>query len=255
MNINVNGINTEYIVHGEGCDVLVLHGWGADIGTVMPIVNALSPFFRVWALDLPGFGKSGIPPETWDVYSYADFVKAFTDKMKIENPVLIGHSFGGRISIILAGKKMMPVKKLILTDSAGILPKRGAGYYLRVYLYKFMKKAAAACGKISKSAEESIKNMFGSSDYKNADPVMKKIMVRVVNEDLTYLLENIERPSLLIWGENDDATPVSDGRLMEKLIPDAGLVVLSGAGHFSYLDKPVDFAVIVRKFLEPEMKK
>ncbi len=250
MEITIDGLKINYETSGEGKDILILHGWGVNIGTVRPIIKALDPYFKVWALDLPGFGGSAVPPEDWDVYSYADFIVKFAGKVGISNPILIGHSFGGRISIILAAKKMLDINKMILTGSAGVKPKHGADYYLKVYSYKLMKKAARCIGAFSKTAEEKIKGMFGSEDYKNANPVMRKIMVKVVNEDLTYLMPDIKASTLLIWGENDDATPVSDGKLMEKLIPDAGLVVLSGAGHFSYLDKPGDFNVIANKFLE-----
>ncbi len=252
METVIDGIKVYYETAGEGKDILILHGWGANMAAVRPIMKAYEPYFKVWALDLPGFGGSDVPPETWDIYSYAGFVKEFAEKVGIKNPILVGHSFGGRISIILAAKKMMDITKMILVDSAGVKPAHGADYYIKVYSYKLMKKAAKCIGIFSKTAEEKIKGKFGSEDYKNANPTMRTVMVRVVNEDLTHFMPEIGVPTLLIWGENDDATPVSDGKVMEKLIPDAGLVVLAGAGHFSYLDRPGDFNVITNKFLEPD---
>ena len=254
MIVNIDGIDINYEVTGEGADVLVLHGWGANIQAVAPVVNSLMGKMRVWAIDFPGFGKSTLPPENWDVYSYAELVKKFTEIMGIEKPVLIGHSFGGRVCIILAGKKMIDINKIVLVDAAGIKPKRGAGYYAKVYSYKVAKKVASLIGKFSKQTEENIKSLFGSSDYKNANPVMRTVMVRVVNEDLKYLLPQIEESTLLIYGSEDDATPVSDAKIMEKLIPDSGLVVLEGAGHFSYIDKAAQFGAVLRKFLENDMK-
>lgn len=250
MKESICGLNINYEVFGHGRDVLILHGWGANINTVMPVVKMIEKCFRVWVLDFPGFGNSEIPPESWDVYSYADFVQKFINQLNIQKPILIGHSFGGRISIILAAKKLIEISKIILIDSAGVLPKRGIDYYFKVYTYKSMKFIAEAVGKISKDLENSIKGKFGSSDYKNADPVMRKIFVRVVNEDLTYLFPKVKVPALLIWGENDDATPLSDARLMEKLMPDAGLAVLKNAGHYSYIDKSADCNIIINKFLE-----
>lgn len=252
MKTLIENININYQVFGEGKDVLVLHGWGAEIATIMPVANALSAKFKVWLLDLPGFGESDLPGEDWDVYSYADFVKKFADSMGITNPILIGHSFGGRLSIILAGKKIMNSPKIILVDSAGIKPKRGFDYYAKVYSYKAMKRVAALVGKMSKELEEKIKSKFGSSDYKNASPVMRKVFVRVVNEDLTYLLKDIDCPTLLFWGENDDATPLSDAKKMEKLIPDAGIVTVPGGGHYSYLDNFPMFSAVANKFLEKD---
>lgn len=254
LEIQLMGCNVHYKIEGAGQDVLILHGWGANMDTVEPIFQLCRRNFRTCSIDLPGFGKSGKPPADWDVYSYAEFVKAFAQQVEIHNPVLIGHSFGGRLSIILSGKQMMGIHKIILVDSAGILPKRGIGYYARVYTYKAAKKVAGAIGKLSSSMENAIKEKFGSSDYKNADPLMRTIMVRVVNEDLTYLLPSIKQSTLLIWGALDDATPLSDAKQMEQRIPDAGLVVFEQAGHYSYLDNYGQFCAVVNKFLENDMQ-
>ena len=249
----IENININYEVYGEGKDVLVLHGWGAEIRAIKPIADALSAKFRVWILDLPGHGESDLPPENWDVYSYADFVKKTADELGIKNPILIGHSFGGRLSIILAAKKLLNPPKIILVDSAGIKPDRGIDYYFRVYTYKLAKRVAACAGKLSKSLEDRIKSKFGSSDYKNAAKALRSVFVRVVNEDLTYLLKDINCPTLLFWGENDDATPLSDAKKMEQLIPDAGIVTVPGGGHFSYLDNFPMFNAVANKFLEKDV--
>lgn len=248
--INIDGINVNYETFGEGHDLLILHGWGANIGAVMPMVNAWQDKFKVWAVDLPGFGKSDLPQEDWDVYSYADFVGKFITRTGMENPILVGHSFGGRLCIILAANKIVSPEKIILVDSAGVKPKHGINYKIKVYSYKLAKKAANVIGFFSKETEEKIKSAFGSDDYKNATPVMRNVMVRVVNEDLTYLFDKITPPTLLMWGEKDDATPLADAHVMESKMHDAGLVVLKGAGHFSYIDNMGEFAVITNKFLE-----
>ena len=247
--ISIDGININYETCGEGKDILILHGWGADIRTLSPMVNAWKDGFRVWTIDLPGFGKSEMPGPDWDVYKYAELVQKFVSAVGIENPILVGHSFGGRLCIILAANRMIECDKIILVDAAGIKPKHGIVYKAKVYSYKLAKKIAKVAGLFSKETEEKIKSLFGSSDYKNANPLMKSVMVRVVNEDLTYLLPKIDKPTLLMWGENDDATPLSDAKLMEKLIPDAGLVVIKGAGHFSYIEQPGYFAAVTNSFL------
>lgn len=254
MEMQLMGCKIHYKIEGEGRDVLILHGWGANMETVEPIFRLCRQHFRTCSIDLPGFGKSSKPPENWDVYSYAELVKAFAEQVGLQCPILIGHSFGGRLSIILSGKQMMDIHKIILVDSAGVLPKHGTGYYLRVYSYKIAKKAAKVAGKISADWENAIKSKFGSADYKNADPLMRTIMVRVVNEDLTYLMPQMQQSTLLIWGENDDATPLSDAKKMEQLIPDAGLAVFAGAGHYSYLDNYGQFCAVVNKFLEDDMR-
>lgn len=250
MNVSVNGININYEIEGSGRDVLLLHGWGTSVDLMRPVFNELKNHCRVCMLDFPGFGKSDSPPEYYDVYSYADLTKAFIEKIGLNDLVIMGHSFGGRIAIILAAKNMVSVKKLVLTDSAGVRPKRGIGYYTKVYSYKTAKAIAKAFGGFSKKAEEGIRKSFGSDDYRALSPSMRQVFVRVVNEDLTYLFKEVNVPALLVWGDKDDATPISDAKIMEKLMPDAGLVILKGSGHYSYLEQLDYFNRVFLNFLQ-----
>ncbi len=253
MFIDIKGTRVHYEVSGAGQPILLLHGWGANLKTFQHVHKFLEPHFKVYSIDFPGFGESHEPPETWSVYDYADFLADFLKSFEIENPILVGHSFGGRVSIIHSGRKN-PVKKLILVDSAGIKPKRKLNYYVRVYTYKFCRNLLTIPGirKFTGGLLTKLKSKFGSSDYKNVSGIMQQTFVKVVNEDLQHFFPNIEVPTLLVWGDRDDSTPVSDGELMEKKIPDAGLVVLKNAGHYSFLDKQHEFLIIIDKFLEKE---
>lgn len=245
-------INLNYIVEGKGKDILVLHGWGANINTVLPIVNLLKDKFRVHALDLPGFGQSQEPKEPIDSFKYADIVKNYIDNMGIKKLTLIGHSFGGKISIILGSKYPELIDKIVLVNSAGLIPKRGLKYYIKVYSFKtisFIYKNLFFWLKNEEKVEKFYKK-FGSTDYKDASGIMRKILVIVVNENLFPLLNKIKAPTLLIWGDKDTATPLYFGKIMEKEIPDSGLVIFEGAGHYSYLDDYQRFAVILRNFLQ-----
>jgi pimeloyl-ACP methyl ester carboxylesterase len=203
---------------------------------------------------MPGFGKSDEPRQAWGSDDYKDTVARFLDSLAIENPILIGHSYGGKVSIRLAAERS--VNKLVLIDSAGIRPTRTMGYYLRVYSYKAAKAVLElpVVSSLFAGTVERFKSRMGSEDYRNASGVMRQTLVRSVNEDVRELLPRIKAPTLLVWGENDTATPVSDGRLMEKLIPDAGLVVFKNAGHFSYLDKLNDFLIVISEFLKKDME-
>ena len=251
MNININSLNINYITEGEGKNILIIHGWGADIETVMPVFNHLKNRFKVYAIDLPGHGKSDKPKEVWGTGDFADTVKTFIDKLGIDDVTLIGHSHGGRISIVLASQYTELINKIILIDSAGIIPKRHFKYYVKVYTFKALKKLYNAFY-FWNDKEERMKKFykkFGSTDYRNAEGIMRDIMVKVVNENLQPLLKNIKSPTLLIWGKDDTATPVYMGEIMEREIPDSGLVVLENAGHFSYLDQFRQFKVIIDNFL------
>ncbi len=244
----VNNLNISYQVAGEGDAVLLLHGWGAEAASFQPVFEWLAQSHTVYALDLPGFGKSQIPPTAWDTSDYAQFVKAFLEEFCIPKVHLIGHSFGGRISIILSAEHPEKVDKLILVDSAGIRPPRTTKYYLRVGIAK-VGKLLRRSGKPGIWLANAMSARAGSKDYQEAGE-MRTTLVKVVNQDLRALLPRISASTLLVWGEHDKDTPVSFGRIMEQEIPDAGLVILKEAGHFSYLDQFPQFCRIVASFLK-----
>ncbi|HHV38501.1 MAG TPA: alpha/beta hydrolase [Tepidimicrobium sp.] len=254
MKISIDGIEINYIEEGKGKTVLILHGWGANIDTVLPIVNLLKPHFRVYALDLPGFGGSGEPREVFGSKDYAKVIKGFLDAMKIQKVILIGHSFGGKISILLGLSHPEMVDKMVLIDSAGLIPKRGLTYYTRVYAFKILKFLYRSIFFWMKNDEkmEKFYSKFGSKDYQAADGIMRNILVKVVNENLYPILKDLKPSTLLIWGDEDMATPLYMGKIMEREIPDSGLVVLKGAGHYSYLDDFDRFALILKAFLLPK---
>jgi pimeloyl-ACP methyl ester carboxylesterase len=246
--VDINGIRTRWRQAGTGPPVLVLHGWGAKIEAVDPIIRALSPQLTVFAVDLPGFGETALPPAPWGVTDYADWTRALMDELGLDRPSIVAHSNGGRIAIHLATHHPERVDKLILIDSAGIRPKRGLRYYRRVALAKTAKHAARLLGRPGRALQQRVFARTASSDYANAGP-LRPTFVKLVNEDLTPLLSRIRASTLLIWGDQDDATPLSNGQTMERLIPDAGLVVLKGAGHFSYIDQPQRFGRVAAHFL------
>lgn len=248
--LDVDGLRTRHLVRGSGQPVLVLHGWGACIEAVEPIVSALEPLATVHALDLPGFGESALPPHPWGVEEYQAFVAAFMDAVGVERASIVAHSNGGRIAIRMAATEPQRVDKLVLVDSAGIRPRRTLRWYRRVALAKAGKHAARMLGDPGERLRERLVSKAASADYLAAG-AMRPTLVRLVNADLRGHLPQIGASTLLIWGAEDTDTPPSDGQLMERLIPDAGLVLLDGAGHYSYLDQQARFGTIVRHFLAP----
>ena len=231
-----------------GPTVVVLHGWGASSAAVASIQRCLEAEHRTIAPDLPGFGASDRPPRAWGSADYAALVRRFLEQLGIERASLIGHSRGGAIAIVLAATAPELVDKLVLVDSAGIRARRGPKYHARVWAFKAARRAGRGLPRRG-SIGEWLARRFGSDDYRQAGP-MRATLVRVVNEDLRALLPRVTAPTLLIWGERDDATPLPDGRLMEHLIPDAGLVVFPGAGHYAYADDPGRFCRVVSHFLK-----
>lgn len=250
MEINISGIKLNYIIEGQGSPIVVLHGWGANIDTIIPIVNILSEGYKVYALDLPGFGKSEEPKEVFGSYEYVKIVKEFLDEMGIEKASFVGHSFGGKLSIIFGVDYPDLVDKLVLIDSAGLIPKRGLDYYLKVYSFKALRWVYKNLFFWIKD-EDRVKKFyekFGSDDYQDSQGIMRKILVRVVNENLRPLLKEIKAPTLLIWGEDDDATPLYMGKIMEEEIKDSGLVIIEDGGHYSYLDNYGKFTAVIKSF-------
>ncbi|MDE6398467.1 MAG: alpha/beta hydrolase [Clostridiales bacterium] len=217
--------------------LVLLHGWGASSGAMDGAFAYLSSIGRnVYALDFPGFGKSDFPPESWGVYEYADCVQFVLESLGLTKPVLIGHSFGGRIAIILGARSV--ASKLVLTDAAGLKPKTSLKKRWAVRRYK----AAKRKGKAPANA--------GSADYAALSPAMKKVFVRIVNTHLDGLLEKIRVPTLLFWGKEDKDTPPYMARRLHKAIGDSGLVMLDGAGHFAYAERSDVFCAAVRVFTQ-----
>jgi pimeloyl-ACP methyl ester carboxylesterase len=248
--IELGGLRVTIEVTGQGCPLILMHGWGCNHTTVRSIAATAALTHTVYNIDFPGFGSSQEPSEVWGVERYTQIIEELVSKEHLEKPVLVGHSFGGRVAILFASRN--PVEKVILVDAAGIKPKRSLKYYAKVYSFKAGKKFwQLVLGK--EKAQKRIDEMRakrGSSDYAGASPMMRAILSKVVNEDLTDRLPLIKAPSLLIWGENDTATPLADAKKMVKLIPDAGLVSFPGCGHYSFLDNPVQFRAVLSSFLQ-----
>lgn len=251
MFLKIDNMDIFYKKAGQGRKVLLLHGWEGCADSFLPVFNYLSRNFEVYAIDFPGFGQSTVPEKPWGVRDYKNIVLKIMDALKLDSVYIIAHSFGGRVSIMLSSEEPERVQKLVLVDSAGLIPKRGLKYYFKVYKFKFLKRIYVLFtpGKDKQEKLDKFYTRYGSRDYRNAGS-MRQTFIRVVNEDLRKYLPSIKAPTLLIWGDEDRDAPLYFGKIMEKEIPDAGLVVFKGAGHFSYLDRLGDFNIIVSKFLE-----
>lgn len=253
--IIIDGLKLHYKVSGnpQGKPIVLMHGWGCDLHIFKQLELFLSPHFLVYNIDFLGFGKSQEPPQPWGTAEYEANFKAFLVALHIENPILIGHSFGGRIAIRTA--KDTPVHKMILMGSAGIKPTRTLKYYYKVYTFKALRMVAelpVIYTLFGKKMIEERRKKAGSSDYQQASEVMRGTLSKVVNEDLRHFMPQIKASTLLVFGENDTATPVKDAQIMEKLIPDAGLVVIKNAGHYVFLDQLAQVHAIIDSFLQKD---
>lgn len=252
----INGLKTAYSESGpnEAPTILLMHGWGCSYATLASIENLLNKNLHVINVDLPGHGKSEEPPAIWGIEEFTHHIEAFVKAICPTTTMLLGHSFGGRIAILYSSQHP-EIKKNILVDAAGIKPKRPLKYYLKVYSFKAMKhlyRLILGPEKASLALERRRKR-YASADYAAASPIMRGVLSRVVNQDLRYAMPQIKASSLLIWGENDTATPLNDAKIMQRLIPDAGLAALPGCGHYSFLDNPRAFSAILTTFLKQEI--
>lgn len=256
MRINIDNIDVNYIEEGVNSKytILLLHGWGVEIETYRTLIDELKQNFKVYAIDFPGFGRTSNPPENYNVEDYAKLTLEFINRLRLENVVLIGHSFGGRVIIKMVSKLGYKPEKIVLIDSAGVKPKRKPMYHIKTIIYKVVKVIIRIVLGKNKSQKiiSKYRNKRGSADYIAADETMKKVFKNVINEDLVSHFKDVTMPTLLIWGDLDTETPISDAKIMEKEMKDAGLVVIKGAGHFSFLNNLHQVVLIINKFLEEE---
>ena len=251
MQVKVKDWNINYETVGEGEPIIFLHGWLTDLETMRPLANSLSQNFKCYLVDVVGFGKSDLPKEPLNTDGFGDFLKAFVEALNIKNPILIGHSNGGRTILNAAGRNLFSVKKIVLIDSGGIKPKRKLKYYLKVGFYKtgkFFLNILPQTERVEKFKEK-LMSRVGSSDYRNSPQVLKETLKNIVNEDQRKILPNIKAPTLLIWGGLDRDTPISDAKIIESLIPDCGLVEYPYGTHFSYLENLNNVNIVLNKFL------
>lgn len=252
--IKAGEIETAFIKVGSGEEIVIfLHGWGGQIESFAPIYMELAAGYECIVPDLPGFGQSQVPDTPWGVEDYASWLAEFLRALEIKAASFICHSFGGRLGIIQAAAFPETVRKLILTDSSGIKPKRSASYYRKVYTYKLAKYFSTSSIKPVAEFASQIKDRMisqnASKDYQEAG-TLRASFVKIVNHDIRSFLPGIEAPTLLIWGGKDEDTPLSDAKTLEKNIHDAGLVIFEGCGHFAYLEQPQRFCTIVKTFLQ-----
>ena len=219
-------INYEYTDNKSKTSLVFLHGWGQNIEMMKPIADPFKKDYNVLIIDFPGHGKSEEPKEVWKLEDFTDMVHELIQELKIKKPTLIGHSFGGKISIIYASK--YEVSNLVLLSApykASALKKS-----LKVRVLKRLAKVPGL-----KSMANTFKKRMGSTDYKNATPIMRDILVGQVNTDTSENLKKITVPTIIIWGTNDVTVGIENAYEMEKLLKDGAVIPYEGMDHFAYL--------------------
>lgn len=221
-------VNYEFYDNNSNENLIFLHGWGQNIAMMQPIAKPFIKRHNVLILDLPGFGESDEPTEVWSIYDYAEMVNFFVKELKLKNPIIIGHSFGGKIALTYAIK--YDPKKVVLLASP--YKKKIKKESIKLKVLKSLKKVPGL-----NKLENVVKKHMGSTDYRNASEMMRKILVAHVNLDLTSELKKVKCSTLLIWGTNDEHADYEDALELEKSIKDCGLVTYEGCTHYAYLER------------------
>ena len=225
--------------------VVMLHGWGANIDLVWPLALQLARMgYQVFAPDLPGFGQTDPPPRAWRVNDYVEFILAYLNFHQLQQVHLFGHSFGASLGLVLGAQHANRIRTMVLADASGLREQASGLTNKRLQTYKAVRDGLKRVGlnSLSDSLRTAYNARYGSADFQAATGVMRDTFVQVVNEDLRGYAGRVAVPTLLLWGDRDEDTPLSDARLLEKLIPDAGLVIYEGAGHYSYLERTAEAA-------------
>lgn len=234
-----------YIENGTGTPIVFLHGWGRSAADFESLIGSFGTGYRLIAIDLPGHGDSQEPEGDLSLDGLCDTLTKFLKEIDVENPILVCHSFGARLAIKLAAKGEND-NKLIFTGGAGIEIK-SLSFKMKVFHYKWMKLLVNT--PLYKQYKQDLLASSGSADYKNASPVMKRVMSLATSEDLSKSLYKINNQTLLYWGEKDEATPLWQGEMMAERIANSTLITKPNLSHYAFLEDSVDFNKTALQFI------
>lgn len=231
MVFEFNGTSSEYLVsEAAGDAVLFLHGWGGGLCSFAGAFRQVSD----WGMNCVNFAFPKLVPADWGIYDYAALVGEFLKRGGIKRPIVVGHSFGGRVATVLAAQGVCG--KLVLVDAAGMKPKFSLRKKMRIAAYKRAVKAGKPL------------DGFGSMDYNTVVPEMRPVFVRVVNTHLEKLLPFVKCDTLVFWGRADKETPLYMAKRLHRGIQNSRLTVVDG-GHYSYIDCPFAFFRELKTFI------
>ncbi|ABR30354.1 alpha/beta hydrolase [Thermosipho melanesiensis] len=230
------------IIPGNKKNILFLHGWGASFLYYKQIAKKLE--YTSILLDLPGFGKSPIPKKIMTSFDYANVISQFVEFLNLKDVVVVGHSFGGKIAAILASKNPEWMDKLVIISAPGI-KRRNLKLKTKVAIYKILFRIFRTFGfNVNRLREK-----FGSEDYKNSKGIMREILKGVVSEDISEEIKKINKNTLIIWGEFDDAVPIYVAKEYKRLIKNSKLIIYENAGHFPFLENIDRFLKDLKNFV------
>jgi len=242
-------LTTYYFVEGNGPALVFLHGWGSNSTFwFMSTEQLVQAGYSLYFLDLPGFGKTEMPKESFTTQKYADFLTSFVGKLGLKDFVLVGHSFGGKVAVKMgSGGVQNELKGLVLVDASGLphasimtkLKSKAAHALKPLFTPRFMQRT-----------RNKLLRLVGSDDYV-AQPQLRQTFINVIQEHVTFDLPNIQTPTLIVWGSEDDNeySPPKDAHIFNEQIKNSELCMIKGAKHYSFMDKPEEFQKAVLEFI------
>lgn len=233
--------------------IIFLHGWGGEKKSWGPVIQRLKTTYYGYAVDLPGFGESSLE-RVYTLRDYVEDIVLFFKAQGIKKASIIGHSFGGAVSALIAALYPEYIEKLVLIDASGIRPQRSpmqvlfeevVGVGRVIFRLPGLRRAFPLARKMLYSI-----GPLRYSDYAVLrDPIWQKTCVNILREDISNILVTITCPTLLLWGSEDRDTPLSYGERMHALIPQSNLFVLRGRSHFAYMEDLEVTCAQLRRFL------
>ena len=234
-------VNYKFIDNDKDETIVLLHGWGQNIDMMLPIGEKLDKNYNCLYIDLPGFGHSLDPDYAWSVYDYAKCINELVNSLKIKKIIIIGHSFGGRIALIYAS--IYDVKKIVLLASP--FKKEITKLSYKTKVYKKLKNVPGL-----KWIGNIIKKHIGSTDYNNANEIMRGVLVKSINVEMIEDIKKIKCPTLLIWGVLDTAVPIERAYELKSLINNSKLIAYEDGTHYTYLEHINEVVEEINKFIK-----
>ena len=246
MFVNIKGQQIYYQVTGRGENLILLHGWKQDVSSFWPLVDLLKNDFKLWLIDLPGFGRSDNPKKPFSLINYSKIVAEFIKQNHIKKPIILGHSLGGNIAVKFAANYPNFFSKLILEDSSGLRPENNSRGLIYLIAAKIIKYLIPDTLNLKEKLRVKFYKSIGS-DYLGAED-LKLTLQNILNSDISKDATKIKNETLIIWGENDQAVPLASGKTLYQLIPNSKFILIENVGHFPHLENPDLFTYYVKDF-------
>lgn len=246
----LNGLDIKFEIEGEGKPLLFLHGWATDSSLYSPIIKPLSATFRVITVDLPGFGQSERPKKPLKLADYTQTIYELISHLNLNSIVIIGHSFGGKIALDYTYTYPQRVEKLILIAPSGTQSKKTLKNTILTVIAKVGRiiTTIPPFTTLANKAKNYLYTKIGQPDYLNAGE-LKETYLNIVKENIEEKMKQINKPTLLLWGDHDTEVPLDQVKRTEKLLQGSTLKILTQCGHFPFLEEPVEFIEEIKTFV------